>query len=81
MNRRGAKITYHDPFVQSINSPGLKVRRSALSDRAIAEADCVLLLTPHDSYDVAKLAEGAELLFDAQNALMAPGQHPNVVTL
>ncbi|MHB1740828.1 MAG: nucleotide sugar dehydrogenase [Actinomycetes bacterium] len=66
--RRGAKVSYHDPYVPRIDEHGVTLTRKALTPRAIAEADAVLLLTPHDSYDVDALADQARLLFDARGA-------------
>ena len=64
----GAKVSYHDPFVKQIRSHGLRLNTVKLTKDAVAAADCVLLLTPHDSYDVLDLLEHAQLLFDARNA-------------
>jgi UDP-N-acetyl-D-glucosamine dehydrogenase len=80
LHKRGARITYHDPYVASINAKGLRLRRSALTDRALDDADCVLLLTPHNEYDPAALVERAALLFDAQNAVPTRSR-PSVVRL
>jgi UDP-N-acetyl-D-glucosamine dehydrogenase len=80
LHKRGARITYHDPYVASINTKDLRLRRTALTDRALADADCVLLLTPHSAYDPAMLVERAALLFDAQNAIPTRSQ-PSVVRL
>jgi UDP-N-acetyl-D-glucosamine dehydrogenase len=80
LHKRGAKILFHDPYVTSINVNDARVRRSALTDRALADADCVLLLTPHNEYDPAAIAERSQLVFDAQNAVLARS-HPNVVRL
>jgi nucleotide sugar dehydrogenase len=66
--RLGAKVSYHDPFVKQIHSHGMRLSSKPLTKSAIAAADCVLLLTPHDSYDVPEILESAQLLFDARNA-------------
>ncbi len=66
--RLGAKVSYHDPFVKQIHSHGMRLSSKPLTKAAIAAADCVLLLTPHDSYDVVDILENARLLFDARNA-------------
>jgi UDP-N-acetyl-D-glucosamine dehydrogenase len=80
LRRKGARIAFHDPFVDRIDSHGLALRRSELTARAVAKADCVLLLTPHDAYDVDALAGTAALLFDARNAAGVRNRE-NVVTL
>src|SRR5690606_19738826 len=37
--RRGARIRYHDPFLPRIDSHGLKLRRTSLTDAAVQRAD------------------------------------------
>jgi UDP-N-acetyl-D-glucosamine dehydrogenase len=80
LHKRGAKVTFHDPYVASVSTKDMRLRRSALTDRALGDADCVLLLTPHSVYDPATLVDRAELLFDAQNAIPSRTA-PSVVRL
>jgi UDP-N-acetyl-D-glucosamine dehydrogenase len=80
LHKRGAKILFHDPYVTSITINDVRVRRSALNNSALADADCVLLLTPHSDYDPVTLVERSGLLFDAQNAVHSRTA-PNVVRL
>jgi UDP-N-acetyl-D-glucosamine dehydrogenase len=78
--RKGARVSFHDPFVREIRDHGLCLRRSALSRALLEAADIVLLLTPHSSYDLDMVTRHARLLFDARNAV---GGRPSgrVVTL
>ena len=78
--RRGAKLSFHDPFVDAVDLDGRRLARTALTPRAVAGADLVALLTPHSSYDLEWLARSAALLFDARNAVVAGG-NPNLVRL
>jgi UDP-N-acetyl-D-glucosamine dehydrogenase len=78
--RRGARVTFHDPFVGAVTVDGKRLSRSELTARAVAGADLVALLTPHGAYDLDWLARVATLVFDARNAF-GPGRRPNVVTL
>jgi nucleotide sugar dehydrogenase len=64
----GAKLRFHDPFVSRIDDHGLRLRRTRLTEGAVREADAVVLLTPHASYDLDELAGWASFLFDARNA-------------
>jgi UDP-N-acetyl-D-glucosamine dehydrogenase len=66
--RRGAEITYHDPFVDEIVVNSVVLARSELTERLVAGADCVVVLTPHHAYDLSWIAEHAALVFDARNA-------------
>jgi UDP-N-acetyl-D-mannosaminuronate dehydrogenase len=78
--RRGARLSFHDPFVDAVVLDGRRLARTELTARAVAGADLVALLTPHRSYDLGWLANTAELLFDARNAY-GPGSPPNLVRL
>ncbi|MGH2589989.1 MAG: UDP binding domain-containing protein, partial [Actinomycetota bacterium] len=68
LNRRGARLTFHDPFVEEISLNGSIIRRTQLNLRAIREADCVALITPHRGYDLDWVARHSTLVFDARNA-------------
>jgi nucleotide sugar dehydrogenase len=80
LHRKGARIAFHDPHVAQISSGGLRVRRSALNARTLAAADCVVILTPHSSYDLEEVAARARLVFDARDATPPPAR-ARVVTL
>jgi UDP-N-acetyl-D-glucosamine dehydrogenase len=70
LHRRGAQLSYSDPFVAE-----LKLDRLALQSRdpaaAAAEADCVVIVTDHDGVDYAALVERSRLIVDTRNALRA----------
>jgi UDP-N-acetyl-D-glucosamine dehydrogenase len=69
LNRRGAHVAFHDPFVEAVALNGSTVPRTELTQRPVASADCVALLTPHSAYDLEWIADHAPLIFDARNAL------------
>ena len=84
LHRKGARVSFHDPFVARIDRGSLKLKRVAISERALREADCVLLLTPHDSYDLELLVRHSTLLFDTRNATRGArggDKSPSVVVL
>ena len=78
--RHGAKVTFHDPFVERVGWNGWQLARKDLTMAAVREADCVALLTPHAAYDLDWLSEHAKLVFDARNAF-GPARHTNVERL
>ena len=80
LRRRGAKVSYNDPFFPAIPVNGGWIDRTELSTKVVASADCVLLLSPHESYDLEWIADQASLVFDARNAF-GESRRPNVVTL
>jgi UDP-N-acetyl-D-glucosamine dehydrogenase len=66
--RRGARVTYQDPFAHEIRVREELLVSCELSLPAIRSADCVAILTPHSAYDLAWIADHAEVVFDARNA-------------
>jgi UDP-N-acetyl-D-glucosamine dehydrogenase len=80
LQRRGARLAFHDPFVETVTVAGKPMRRTELTSRAVAGADLVALLTPHGAYDLDWLARTATLLFDARDAF-GGGNPPNVIRL
>ena len=70
LQRRGAELSFHDPFIDQVDEYGLDLHRVAALDEALlAEVDCVALLTPHSAYDLSWITEHAALVFDARNAI------------
>ncbi len=77
--RKGAEISFHDPYVEDAPLNGGRIQRTELAE-GLANADLVLLLTPHSSYDLERIAEQASLVFDTRNAY-GDAPHDNVVRL
>jgi UDP-N-acetyl-D-glucosamine dehydrogenase len=65
--RRGATVSYSDPYVPEISIDGAKLQ--AGDDADIAEADCVVIITDHKAFDYNDLASKAKLIVDTRNAL------------
>jgi UDP-N-acetyl-D-glucosamine dehydrogenase len=80
LHKRGAKVTFNDPFVDVVALNGTTLRGSPLSKHAVTAADCVAVLTPHSTYDLNWLADHAPFIFDARNAY-GSDRRPNVVRL
>jgi len=79
LRRHGAEVTYSDPFV-----PHIKLDQFDLFARdlwpAVSEADCVVIITDHSSFDYASVVEQAGLIVDTRNALKAFAS-PKIVRL
>ncbi|MBR7743470.1 nucleotide sugar dehydrogenase [Phycicoccus sp. BSK3Z-2] len=63
---KGADLVFHDPHVQTWTAVGDRVPRVDDLDAAIADADLVVLLQNHRSYDVDALAAKASRFFDTR---------------
>ena len=64
----GADVSYHDPFVPEWEVKGTGIRLQAQSNdvAAAADADIVVLLQAHDSYDHESLLAAAPALLDTR---------------
>jgi UDP-N-acetyl-D-glucosamine dehydrogenase len=63
LQAEGAKVSYHDPFVEELPDHGL---RSGPLD--VDGADCVVIVTAHSGIDYDDLVERAKLVVDFRNA-------------
>jgi UDP-N-acetyl-D-glucosamine dehydrogenase len=43
-------------------------------DQAVRDADCVVIVTNHSSYDYAEILKNAKLIVDTRNALKTQGK-------
>jgi UDP-N-acetyl-D-glucosamine dehydrogenase len=75
----GAEVHYHDPYVPTIqvDEGGATMSSVPLTDEALAEADCVVVLTDHTAFDYGDIVEKSRALVDARNATAgADGKRP-----
>jgi len=70
----GAHVTYHDPFVPTWIPHGSDSTFRSVDDvyAAAAAADCVVLLQPHRSYDLPKLADQSRSILDTRGVMEGP---------
>jgi UDP-N-acetyl-D-glucosamine dehydrogenase len=76
--RRGATISYSDPYVPEVSIDGGIIKTGG--DTELTEADCVLIVTDHKAFDYKSLPGKAKLIVDTRNALKGI-QAPNIVRL
>jgi UDP-N-acetyl-D-glucosamine dehydrogenase len=69
LEARGAQVSFHDPFVNSLRHEGLETVFTELDEQVVAAADCVMIVTDHASYDWAWLKHHAALIVDTRHAL------------
>ena len=88
LQKAGAVVLYNDPHVPELVLENGKTQHLAsvpLVPETVAEADCVLILTAHSSYDYDLLCEEAQLIVDTRNALrehrLKPGAEEKIVRL
>jgi UDP-N-acetyl-D-glucosamine dehydrogenase len=83
LKQKGAKISYHDPYVATLSArdwPGAEDLKSvALTPQALEHADCVVIVTDHKVLDYKTIVERAKLIVDSRNAIK--GAHAHVFKL
>jgi len=78
---RGAKLSYHDPFVPAlVHGPRCRfdMKSSDLHDNVLQEADLVIIVTNHSRIDYFRLVNKASLILDTRNAAAYPGNKDHV---
>jgi UDP-N-acetyl-D-glucosamine dehydrogenase len=68
LGKRGAAVSYSDPFVAQIATDGIEMR-GVDAGAGVPAADCVVIVTDHKSFDYADLVRKARLIVDTRNAL------------
>ena len=67
LQRRGGIVTYSDPHVPTLRMESLTLEASP--EETAAEADCVVIVTDHTTFDYKGLVDRASLIVDTRNAL------------
>jgi UDP-N-acetyl-D-glucosamine dehydrogenase len=80
LHERGARVSYADPHVPALGArdwPGGHALASVpLTRDALADADCVVVLTDHRAVDYRLVADAARLIVDTRNTIGMPaGPH------
>ena len=69
LQRRGAVVSYSDPFVPALREGSVALDRVAV-ERALAEGiDCAVITTDHRGVDYAEVSRRAPVVVDTRNAL------------
>jgi UDP-N-acetyl-D-glucosamine dehydrogenase len=86
---RGARVSYHDPYVPSFrvgdnvfHREPVTLESVALTEDEIAAADCVVIVTEHRNVDYERVVRLARLIVDTRNATAGvPGYEEKIVRL
>ncbi len=66
LQAKGAEVAYHDPYVPVLRLDG-KVLTSVSLEAALHQADAVVIVTDHSSYDWSWIVERSRLVVDTRN--------------
>ena len=67
---KGGIISYNDPHIPTVKTNGgIKLNSTELSAETLAQADCVVLTTNHDAFDMDFVQKHARLIVDMRNMI------------
>ncbi|MBK6709148.1 MAG: nucleotide sugar dehydrogenase [Candidatus Promineifilaceae bacterium] len=69
LEERGAEVSYHDPYVADFVAAGISFHSIELTQTALEQADCVVIVTNHADYDWDFITNHAQLIVDSRNAI------------
>src|SRR5436190_140464 len=66
---KGAEVSYHDPYIAEMSLDGKGTLESiALTEAALSNCDCAVIVTDHSAIDYARVVRLAPLVIDSRNA-------------
>jgi UDP-N-acetyl-D-glucosamine dehydrogenase len=69
LHRKGARVSYHDPYVATcVNGVG-PIASVPLEDETVAASDCVVILTDHSGLPYTRIMQTARMVVDTRNVL------------
>lgn len=81
LEKYGADLVYHDPYVASFVRSGKEYHSVELTTEAVEAADLVVLTTMHSKFDYAWIADHAKMIFDTKNAFKDVVKRDNIEKL
>ncbi|MFN2139226.1 MAG: nucleotide sugar dehydrogenase [Candidatus Promineifilaceae bacterium] len=69
LNKQGAEIFFHDPFVIDLEDAEVPAQAVELTAENLNNADCVVVITNHEGYDWRWVTDQSRLIVDTRNAL------------
>ena len=67
LRAKGAAVRYHDPYIPTLSHNGYGLASEPALAPALAEADCVVIVTDHSVYDWDAIARAARCLVDTRH--------------
>lgn len=76
LQKKGALVEYHDPYIQHVHHEYDGWHMDSVKDvmKSVKEADVVVIVTNHKTYDYEAIIDSAKFVFDSRNATGKIGQ-------
>jgi UDP-N-acetyl-D-glucosamine dehydrogenase len=82
LEKQGAVVTYHDPWVAEYHHKGKVVKgEKELSANLLGEADLVIITTAHSNVDYDLVQKHAKAIFDTKNVMKDITERDNIEVL
>ncbi len=81
LQKKGAKVSYHDPFIPNLGHEGIPLKSVPLTEKTVKSVDAVVIITRHKAIDYKWLVSKAKIVIDTRNATKFLGKRANVVKL
>ena len=81
LQRDGAEVSYHDPFVPSFEEHGVALEGVPLTEEVLAGTDLVIVTSDHTGIDYGLVARHARHVLDTRNAMKHVAERGNVTLL
>jgi UDP-N-acetyl-D-glucosamine dehydrogenase len=69
LKRRGAIVTYSDPYVQALEHGAHSLKGISITEAVAAGTDCAVIVTDHKAFDYPGIVTSFPLVVDTRNAL------------
>ncbi len=66
LREKGAKVIYNDPYIQTVQINQDILVSIELTDENLSLADCVIIATDHECYNLEKIVASSKLVFDSR---------------
>src|SRR5262245_12636854 len=74
LSKRGAALTYSDPFVPELQHGGHTLKSVDMQSALGSKPDCAVICTDHSAFDYDALISSGTLVVDTRNALKGRGE-------
>ena len=69
LERRGATVQYHDPYIAKVDEDGMTLTSLPLTAQTLRQADCTVIVTDHSTLDYALVARESQAMVDTRHVL------------
>ena len=75
LEKKGARVSYHDPYVPEFKLNSRCLRSVKLTQANLKNKDCVVIITDHSCFDYQSITRSAKLVVDTRNATAKSGRN------